>query len=85
MKVKNTLHPVSDQIEALPNDSSPKPIVMLNLLKLRAKAQYSDGRTTDLTGEQAFVIYIEQCQDHRGAGAKFLFDSAVKYLMVWRS
>ena len=56
---------------------------MLNLLKFRAKAQYSDGRETDLTGEQAFDIYIETMRKivERGGG-KFLFDSAVKYLTI---
>jgi uncharacterized protein (DUF1330 family) len=83
MKVENALYPASDQIEALRNDSSPKPIVMLNLLKFRAKAQYPDGRTTDLTGEQAFDIYIDEMQKivERGGG-KFLFDSAVQYLTI---
>ena len=56
---------------------------MLNFLKFRAKAQYSDGRETDLTGEQAFDIYIETMRKivERGGG-KFLFDSAVKYLTI---
>jgi uncharacterized protein (DUF1330 family) len=83
MKVENALYPASDQIEALRNDSTPKPIVMLNLLKFRAKAQYPDGRTTDLTGEQAFDIYIDEMQKivERGGG-KFLFDSAVQYLTI---
>jgi uncharacterized protein (DUF1330 family) len=83
MEVENALYPVRGQIEVLRNDWSPQPIVMLNLLKFRAKAQYSDGRETDLTGEQAFDIYIETMRKivERGGG-KFLFDSAVKYLTI---
>jgi uncharacterized protein (DUF1330 family) len=30
---------------------------MLNLLKFKPKAEYADGRETDLTGEQAYGIY----------------------------
>ncbi len=32
---------------------------MLNLLKFKEKAEYADGRETDLTGEQAYAIYSE--------------------------
>ena len=83
MKVENALYPVSDQIEGLRNDPSSEPIVMLNLLKFRAKAQYSDGRKTDLTGEQAFDIYVREVRKivERGGG-KFIFESAVKYLTI---
>ncbi len=52
MKVENALYPTPEQIEALRKDPSPKSVVMLNLLKFRAKAQYPDGRETDLTGAQ---------------------------------
>lgn len=41
-------------------DSGPDgPIYMLNLLKFKEKAEYADGRETDLTGEQAYAIYSE--------------------------
>jgi uncharacterized protein (DUF1330 family) len=83
MKVENALYPASDQIETLRNDTATEPIVMLNLLKFRANAQYSDGRATDLTGEQAFGIYIEEMRKIvESGGGKFLFDSAVKYLAI---
>lgn len=35
----------------------PGPIYMVNLLKFKPKAEYPDGRETDLTGEQAYNIY----------------------------
>jgi uncharacterized protein (DUF1330 family) len=83
MKVENALYPAAEQIEALRNDPSPKPIVMLNLLKFRAKAQYTDGRKTDLTGAQAYEIYAEAMRKIlERAGGKFLFAGDVKYLPV---
>jgi len=59
MKVENALYPAAEQIEALRNDPSLKPVVMLNLLKFRTRAQYPDGRKTDLTGAQAYGLYAE--------------------------
>ena len=83
MKVENAVYPTSAQIAALQSDLSQKPVVMLNLLKFRAHAQYSDGRKTDLTGQQAYGIYAEAMQKvvERGGG-KFLFAGEVKYLPV---
>jgi hypothetical protein len=33
------------------------PIAMVNLLKFKEKAEYEDGRDSDLTGEEAYAIY----------------------------
>ena len=33
------------------------PIFMINLLKFKDKADYADGRDTDLTGRQAYQLY----------------------------
>ncbi|MGA7871952.1 MAG: DUF1330 domain-containing protein [Candidatus Binatus sp.] len=86
MKVENAVYPAAEQIEALRNDPSPKPIVMLNLLKFRAKAKYADGRKSELTGAQAYGIYAEGMQKivERGGG-KFLFAGDVKYLTLGES
>jgi uncharacterized protein (DUF1330 family) len=83
MKVENALYPIPDQIDALRNDPSPEPIVMLNLLKFRAKAMYPDGRKTDLTGAQAYGIYADAMRQvvERGGG-KFLFAGDAKYLVI---
>jgi uncharacterized protein (DUF1330 family) len=83
MKVENAVYPTAKQIEALQSDRSAKPIVMLNLLKFRAKAQYADGRKTDLTGQQAYAIYANAMQKIvEREGGKFLFAGDVKYLPV---
>jgi hypothetical protein len=83
VKVENALYPTSEQIDALRSDPSPQPIVMLNLLKFRARAQYPDGRTTDLTGAQAYGIYADAMRKIvEGQGGKFLFVGDVKYLPI---
>jgi uncharacterized protein (DUF1330 family) len=83
MKVENAVYPAPEQIEALRNDSSTEPIVMLNLLKFREKAQYPDGRKTDLTGMQAYMLYGEAMRKVvEREGGKFVFLGAVKYLTI---
>ena len=83
MKVENAVYPTTKQIETLQSDQSPKPIVMLNLLKFRATAQYPDGRKSDLSGAQAYAIYAAAMQQIvEREGGKFLFAGDVKYLPV---
>lgn len=59
MMIMNTLQPTSDQIRAFRDRATGEPIYMLNLLKFKDKAEYADGRETDLTGEQAYKLYGE--------------------------
>jgi uncharacterized protein (DUF1330 family) len=83
MKVVNALYPTSDQIAGLRGDVSSEPIVMLNLLKFRARAQYPDGRKTDLTGAQAYGLYAEKMRTIvERAGGKFVFAGDVKSLAI---
>jgi len=83
MNVDIALYPDARQIDLLRNDPSPEPVVMLNLLKFRARAEYADGRKTDLTGAQAYGIYADAMRQvvERGGG-KFLFAGDVKYLVI---
>src|ERR1700722_20544748 len=55
--VENHISPTRCRVEELVADASDPPVVMLNLLKFRAKAVYSDGRASDLTGRQAYDLY----------------------------
>ena len=83
MNFENAVYPKNDQIGALMQDSSDKPIVMLNLLKFRAAARYEDGRKSDLTGAQAYGLYAEKMRGivERGGG-RFLFAGDVKGLAI---
>ena len=38
-------------------------IHMVNLLKFKDKAEYKDGRQTDLTGQEAYQIYAKEVQE----------------------
>ena len=57
MEVINRVLPNGAQMAGFLENPEEGPIYMVNLLKLKEKAEYPDGRATDLTGAQAFGIY----------------------------
>ncbi|MFL2726646.1 MAG: DUF1330 domain-containing protein [Gammaproteobacteria bacterium] len=59
------------------------PITMLNLLKFKEKAEYEDGRETNLTGKEAYSIYGQEVIEHlEKVGAKLIFQGRVNRLML---
>ena len=59
------------------------PIAMINLLKFKEKAEYEDGRDTDLTGEQAYAIYGKEVVEHlKKVGGKISFGGSINRLML---
>lgn len=83
MNVANALYPTSDRIAALLADSSPEPVVMLNLLRFRARAEYPDKRHSDLTGRQAYMLYAEPMQILVAReGGRFLFSGEVQSMVI---
>ncbi len=40
------------------------PILMVNLLKFKDKAEYEDGRVSNLTGREAYEIYVTETREH---------------------
>lgn len=54
---RNAVYPDAAQIAAMQERGPDGPIVMVNLLKFREKAQYRDGRATSLTGREAYMVY----------------------------
>jgi uncharacterized protein (DUF1330 family) len=58
MNVINEVTPTDPKrIAQMQEPGPPGPIVMVNLLKFRQKAEYADGRETDLSGREAYQIY----------------------------
>ena len=71
MEVINKVVPNEEQIKGFMEPGHDGPIYMLNLLKFKEKAEYEDGRETDLTGEQAYGIYGAEVVAHlQKVGAK---------------
>ena len=84
MEVVNEVMPTSpERVKEMMADGPDGPIYMINLLKFKEKAEYEDGRETDLSGYEAYQIYA------RGAlellpkyGGKALFAADVTFLAL---
>ena len=58
MNVTNEVMPTDPERVAQMQQPGPDgPIVMVNLLKFRKKAEYADGRGTELSGREAYQLY----------------------------
>ena len=83
MEYKNSVHPTKEQMEGFLEGDSDTPIAMINLLKFKEKAEYEDGRDTDLTGEQAYAIYDKEVVEHlKKVGGKISFGGSINRLML---
>jgi uncharacterized protein (DUF1330 family) len=83
VNVENAVYPTGSRIEALMADASAGPVVMLKLLRFRAKAAYPDGRATSLTGRQAYDLYATAMQRVvEDRGGRVLFGGDVASLVI---
>lgn len=83
MKVENKLDPNEEQIKGFLEPNAEGPIFMVNLLKFKEKAEYADGRETDLTGAEAYGIYgtgVSKILSDLGGGG--MFNAQVARLML---
>ena len=59
------------------------PILMVNLLKFKDKAEYEDGRDTNLTGREAYEIYVTETREHlANVGAELILGGEVNGLLL---
>ena len=83
MKVENKVIPSEEQMKGFVEGDIDSPISMLNLLKFKDKAEYEDGRATDLTGREAYQIYaLGVAKLVENTGGKVLFGAEVIRLML---
>jgi uncharacterized protein (DUF1330 family) len=64
MNVENAVVPTPQQIQELTEEGHDRPIYMVNLLKFKEKAEYEDGRETELSGQEAYGIYGTEVVAH---------------------
>ena len=57
MEVINQVNPSAERMREFFGGEDDGAFVMVNLLKFKDKAEYADGRETDLSGAQAYAIY----------------------------
>ncbi|MFT7243752.1 MAG: hypothetical protein ACI82A_001097 [Candidatus Azotimanducaceae bacterium] len=83
MEVNNRVVPNQEQIAGFFEPGPEGPIYMVNLLKFKDKAEYEDGRPTELTGREAYDIYgaavFQLLKEFGGAG---MFAADVERLML---
>jgi len=83
VKVENKINPNADQMAGFMDSSVEGPIAMVNLLKFKEKAEYSDERETDLSGVEAYGIYARGVAKTLAmVGGKMLFFGNVSRLML---
>ncbi len=83
MEVNNRLVPNEEQMKGFMAPGHDGPIYMLNLLKFKAKAEYEDGRASDLTGAEAYAIYGAEVVEHLAkVGGAPMFSASVERLML---
>ena len=88
MEFNNSVHPTKEQMEGFLEGDTDTPIAMVNLLKFKEKAEYEDGRDSDLTGEEAYAIYGKEVLEHlKKVGGEWSFGGSVSRLMLgeWKS
>lgn len=77
------VQPRPDQLQDLLQNKPEGPLYMLNLLKFRERAEYADGRQTDLSGEQAYMIYGAAVQKIiEGLGGGLVFGGRANVLLI---
>jgi len=83
MKVENAVYPKGEQLTETVAKGVNKPIVMVNLLKFKDKAEYKDGRATTDDGKTAYNRYgadmLKFVTEH---GGRLLFMGEVKSLVI---
>jgi len=86
MKIDNLVYPEADQIAAMQEAGPDGPIVMVNLLKFREKAQYADGRDPDLSGRDAYHRYGTAVVPLlHGVGGRVIYTGDVTLLTLGRA
>ncbi len=78
----NAVRPTALQIAgfALGDD---EPFLAINLLTFKNKAEYADGRETNLSGKEAYAIYADEVIDHLAkVGAEPILAGDVQRLIL---
>ena len=74
MKVTNQIHPSEEQAQAFFSAEEDGPMCMVNLLKFKDKAIYTDGSEPELSGREAYLRYgagVQACIAAVGGKARF--------------
>ncbi|MAB11409.1 DUF1330 domain-containing protein [Hyphomonas sp.] len=84
MEVRNEVFPSDPaRMQQMLEKGPDGPIFMVNLLKFKDKAEYDDGRKTDLSGRDAYMIYGRAVADILPKfGGRAVFAADVTFLAL---
>jgi uncharacterized protein (DUF1330 family) len=83
VEVKNSVTPNEEQIKGFFEPGAEGPIYMVNLLKFKEKAEYADGRQTELSGAEAYGLYSTAVSELlKKYGGRGMFSAVVERLML---
>ena len=83
MEVVNKVYPSEEQIMGFLEPGAEGPICMVNLLKFKVKAEYEDGRESDLSGREAYELYENGVKKLlQGVGGCIGFEGDVERLVI---
>mgnify|MGYP003978101119 CR=1 FL=1 len=83
MNVENAVVPNHEQMKSFSEQGPDQAIYMVNLLKYKEKAEYPDGRTTNLSGAEAYALYGEAVIGHLAkVGGRPVFSGEVTQLTL---
>ena len=83
MEVKNSVTPNEEQIKGFFEKGAKGPIYMVNLLKFKGKAEYADGRQTELSGAEAYGLYsVAVSELLKKYGGRGMYSASVERLML---
>ena len=73
--------PTRDQFAAFMKEPESGPIWMLNMIRLRKKAKYEDGR--EATGAEAYAAYARESEVFfKGVGGKIVWSGAPQMIVI---
>lgn len=83
MNVRNAVAPTPEGMQAFLAKDIEGPVSMVNLLKFKEKAEYADGRETDLSGAEAYALYGRDMMSWvTSHGGRLLFAGPAHHLVL---
>lgn len=77
------IRPRPEQVDNFTRNPPNGPLYMLNLLKFKQKAEYADGRDTDLSGAEAYALYGQAVREIIGdLGGRSVFSGATNVMLI---
>ena len=84
MKFENRVYPNKEQMKGFFEENNhDQAVFMVNLLKFKDKAEYKDGRETNLSGYEAYSIYAKIIEKHlKEIGGELIFKSKITRMAI---